>query len=44
MPNWPLVLRPQHCTAPPERIAQVWALPAAIATADAMPETSTGEV
>src|SRR5262249_14981924 len=43
LPSWPTLLAPQHSTVPAWRSAQVWALPAATATALVMPCTATGD-
>src|SRR2546421_700443 len=42
LPSWPLELSPQQRTVPSARRAQVWAGPAARATALAKPLTGTG--
>lgn len=42
LPNCPLELPPQHLTAPPVTLAQVWLPPAAKAWAPAIVGTSTG--
>jgi hypothetical protein len=42
-PNWPVTFKPQHCTAPLLKRAQVWELPAAMAaTPELRPNTATG--
>ena len=41
-PNCPVLLLPQHLTAPPVTIAHVWLSPAVIDVAPVRPVTATG--